>query len=150
VLDTCKRLGIGFVAFSPLGRGMLAGSIQDDRYAPGDIRLGMPRFVGDRLVRNLEIVAGFRDLAASAGCTPAQLALAWLLARGAGVVAIPGTRSIAHLDENLATSDVHIAPDILAAADRLLAPNTLTGARYSQTAQRDIDPEFLPGEERAG
>ena len=109
VLETCAELGIAFVAFSPVTRGLLAGAVRSDAYTPGDIRLGLPRFVEPQLSANLRLVARFETLAADAGATPAQLALAWVLSRDPCVVALPGTRSIAHLEENVATLDLTIS-----------------------------------------
>ena len=149
VLDICDRLGIAFVPFSPVARGLLAGSVRADDYAPGDIRLTMPRFRGERLARNLERIARFSRLAEEAGCTPAQLSLAWLLGRRASIVPIPGTRSIAHLDENLASATIAPDPALLAAAEALFPPNALAGARYSPAAQAQIDTELLADEELA-
>ena len=149
VLDTCARLGIAFVAFSPVARGLLAGSVARDDYAAGDIRLSMPRFRGERLAANLALVARFDRLAREAGCTPAQLALAWVLARRPWAVPIPGTRSIAHLDEDLGAATMPIDPAFIAAADALFPPNALSGARYSAAAQAQIDTELIEGEELA-
>ena len=149
VLDACRRLGIAFVAFSPVARGLLAGSVTQDAYAAGDIRLTMPRFRDPRLAENLRLVERFRTLADEAGCTPAQLALAWLLAKDDRIVPIPGTRSIAHLEENLAAGRLSVDPSLIAAADALFPPNALTGPRYSTAAQSQIDTELLPDEELA-
>ena len=147
VLDTCGELGITFVAFSPVARGLLAGSVRDDRYEKGDIRAVMPRFVGERLRRNLALVDRFDALAHDVGLTPAQLALGWVLAQGEHIVPIPGTRSIAHLEENLAAQP--IGRDLSAAVDALFPPNALSGARYSAPMQAQIDTELLAGEELA-
>jgi aryl-alcohol dehydrogenase-like predicted oxidoreductase len=149
VLDTCRALGIGFVAFSPVARAMLAGGIRDDRYADGDIRLTMPRFVEPQLSHNLAAVAGFNALAAEIGCTPAQLSLAWVLARGDDIVPIPGTRDIGHLEENVAAAAITLDAATIARVDALFAPGTIRGARYSAAAQRQIDTELLPDEELA-
>jgi hypothetical protein len=148
VLDTCRELGIGFVAFSPVARGMLARGIVDDAYLPGDIRLHMPRFLGDNLRHNLDVVARFDALAADAGMTSAQLALGWVLARGDHVVAIPGTRSIAHLEENVGGATVVVPADLVQAIDDLF-DGSIRGARYSAPMQAQIDTETLPGEELA-
>ncbi|WP_294289217.1 aldo/keto reductase [uncultured Sphingomonas sp.] len=146
VLDTCADLDIGFVAFSPVARGLLAGSVRDDAYDAGDIRRSMPRFVEPQLSRNLGIVARFDAIARDAGITPAQLSLAWLLAQAPHVVPIPGTRSIAHLDENVAAATLRLSDDTLAAVDALLPANRLAGARYPASAQAQIDTELLPDE----
>ena len=149
VLEACGRLGIAFVAFSPIARGLLAGSVTDDSYAPGDVRVNMPRFRQPRLAENLALVERFRTLAEEAGCTPPQLALAWALVREPWIVPIPGTRSIAHLDENLAAAALAIDQGLIAAADALFPPNALSGPRYPAAAQKQIDTELLPNEELA-
>ncbi|RYD68039.1 MAG: aldo/keto reductase [Sphingomonadales bacterium] len=148
VLDTCRELGIGFVAFSPVARGLLAGAVRTADYAEGDIRAPMPRFVEPNLSYNLSAVRAFETLAADLGHTPAQLSLAWVLARGEHVVPIPGTRSIAHLEENLVATAVALTPDII---ERVAAifDGTIRGARYNATMQAQIDTETLPGEELA-
>lgn len=148
VLDTCRALGIGFVAFSPVARGMLATGVHDDQFERGDIRHTMPRFTGENLVHNLTVVAKFEALARDAGCTPAQLALGWVLAQGDDVVPIPGTRSIAHLEEDVAAAAIAIAPDVLDAAAAIFA-GTIRGARYAAFAQATVDTELLPDEELA-
>ncbi|WP_066812324.1 aldo/keto reductase [Sphingomonas asaccharolytica] len=147
-LDTCRELGIGFVAFSPVARGMLARGVRDDSYEPGDIRLSMPRFMGENLRHNLELVARFDALAMDAGMTPAQLALGWVLARGDHVVPIPGTRSIAHLEENVGAATVSVPADLVKAVDEVL-DGKIRGARYVAAMQAQIDTEILPGEELA-
>ena len=146
VLDTCQALGIGFVAFSPVARGLLAGGIRAEDYVPGDIRRTMPRFVEPLLSRNLAIVDAFDRIAAEGGITPAQLALGWLLARAPHIVPIPGTRSIAHLEENVAAATLTLPDTTLAAVDALLPPNALSGPRYAAAAQAQIDTELLPDE----
>lgn len=150
VLDTCREFGIGFVAFSPVARGLLAAGVRAEDYVAGDIRRTMPRFVEPQLTRNLAIVDAYDGIAADAGITPAQLSLGWLLARAPHIVPIPGTRSIAHLEENVAAATLDIAPDALAAVDALLPPNALAGARYAAAAQAQIDTELLAGEELEG
>ncbi|UAK23557.1 aldo/keto reductase [Sphingomonas nostoxanthinifaciens] len=149
VLATCRRLGIAFVPFSPVARGLLAGGVTDGAYEAGDLRYSMPRFVGDRLTRNLDLAGRFAALAQGAGVTPAQLALGWLLAQGDDLIPIPGTRSIAHLDEDLKAATIAFDLATIAAADALFPPNALDGARYSPAAQAQIDTELLPDEELA-
>ena len=150
VLETCARLGIAFVAFSPVARGMLAGALSPaEAYVERDIRRTMPRFLEPALSANLARVERLRPIAAAAGCTLGQLALAWLLARAPHIIALPGTRNIAHLEEDLAAATVTVAPALLAEADALFPPNALDGARYSAAMQAQIDTEFLPGEARA-
>ncbi|CAN5482687.1 aldo/keto reductase [soil metagenome] len=149
VLDVCEQLGIAFVAFSPVARGLLAGSVRSDMFETGDIRAAMPRFLGDKLAANLAIVAQFEAIATDAGLTPAQLSLAWVLAQRPHIVAIPGTRSIAHLEENMGASTVMLDTATLARVDALFPANVLSGARYPAPLQAQIDTELLPNEELA-
>lgn len=149
VLEECRRLGTGFVAFSPVARGLLSGAVKDDRFDDRDIRAAMPRFTGDRLRHNLQTVARFDALAAESGRTPAQLSLGWCLARADHVVPIPGTRSIDHLEENVAAATMPLSDDLVTAVDRLFAEHPLSGARYPAAMQRQIGTELLPGEELA-
>lgn len=148
VLDTCRELGIAFVAFSPVSRGLLARGVRDDAYEPGDIRLIMPRFVGDNLRHNLAVVARFDALAEEAGMAPAQLAIGWVLARGEHIVPIPGTRSLAHLEEDIGAATATVGPDLVKAVDDLF-DGSIRGARYPATMQATVDTEILPGEELA-
>ena len=149
VLETCRELGIGFVAFSPVARGLLAGSVRGADYVAGDIRAMMPRFVEPALGNNRPLVERFDQIAAAAGCTPGQLALGWLLAKGHDIVPIPGTRSIAHLEENLATATLSFDPAVLAQVDDLLPPGAISGPRYSAAMQAQIDTETFADEELA-
>jgi aryl-alcohol dehydrogenase-like predicted oxidoreductase len=149
VLELCKELGIGFVAFSPIARGLLAGAVRSDDYLERDIRRGMPRFVGTNLEHNLTLVDHFVALAGEAGCTPAQLALAWVLAKGEDIVPIPGTRSIAHLEEDLKALDVTLDAELVARVDALFARTAIRGPRYSRPLQAQIDTEVFPDEELA-
>jgi aryl-alcohol dehydrogenase-like predicted oxidoreductase len=149
VLSACRELGIGFVAFSPLARGLLSGPLRADDYAAGDIRLGMPRFVEPHLSHNLRAIAAFEALAAEAGLTPAQLSLSWVLWRAPHVIPIPGTRSVAHLEENVGV--VTMTPDaaLLGRVDALFVGDAIRGARYSAAMQAQIDTETLTDEELA-
>ncbi|MCW3835650.1 aldo/keto reductase [Sphingomonas canadensis] len=149
VMDACRELGIALVAFSPLARGLLAGSVRSDDYRDGDIRKAMPRFNGANLAHNLNAVDRFVALAGETGCTPAQLVLAWVLSRGPNVVPIPGTRSIAHLDDDLGALKVTITPELTAAIDAIFAPGAIRGARYPALQQTQIDTETFPDEELA-
>ena len=148
VLETCRELGIGFVAFSPVARGLLAGAVRDDHYAPGDIRRYMPRLVDPNLSHNLHATAAFDALAAELGCTPAQLSLAWVLARGDHVVPIPGTTSIAHLEENVGAAALTLPPEAIGRIDAIFT-GTIRGARYAAPMQAQIDTETFPDEELA-
>lgn len=146
VLETCRTLRIGFVAFSPLGRGFLTGVLERNDFAPGDIRLTMPRFQSPHFQRNLPLAQAFTALAAGAGITPAQLALAWVLARGPHVVPIPGTRSVEHLRENLFAATLRASAEVLAEVDSIFMPGAVSGARYQPMMQAQIDTELLPEE----
>jgi aryl-alcohol dehydrogenase-like predicted oxidoreductase len=139
VLPLCDELGIGFVAYSPLGRGFLTGAIAGrEAFAANDARRNMPRFTAENLPKNLALVAELRRLAAAEGCTPAQLALAWLLSRGPRVVPIPGTSRPERLAENAAAADLHPSPETLAALERVFAPGAAAGARYSERVSRSV------------
>jgi aryl-alcohol dehydrogenase-like predicted oxidoreductase len=141
VLPTVRELGIGFVAYSPLGRGFLTGRYQTpDDLAPDDNRRNLPRFQGENFAKNLELVRHIQDLAATQGCTPSQLALAWVLARGDDIVPIPGTKRQAYLDVNLGAMDVHLTPDELRRIDAVLPMGAATGERYHAQAMRALDP----------
>ena len=146
ILDTCRELGAAFVAFSPVARGLLAGGIRSDDYPAGDLRSAMPRYVGPALAENLRLVDAFDAIAAEAGCTPAQLALAWVLAQGDHIVALPGTTSLAHLEEDVATLSVAVPNAALAAVTSLFPPNAATGARYPAMQQSQVGTELFPGE----
>ncbi|GLV30543.1 aldo/keto reductase [Sphingobium sp. TomTYG75] len=146
VLDVCAELGIGFVAFSPLGRGLLAGRIGEEGVDAGDLRADMPRFRPQHLAHNMTLYEGLRRLAQGAGCSAAQLCLAWLLSKGDTIVPIPGTTSIAHLDEDLAALTLDLPADVLAAVDALFPPGAASGGRYNAQAQAQVGTETWPGE----
>jgi len=137
VLDATRELGIGFVAFSPLGRGFLSGEVRSPSdLGDGDLRRTQPRFQGDNFQRNLDLVDGVRSLAEEKGCTPAQLALAWVLARGDDVVPIPGTRRSRHLDDNLAASDVVLTAEDLDSLEALFPLGAAARERYPGALQQ--------------
>ena len=142
VLEECCRLGVGFVAFSPLGRGFLAGGLEDVSVLDAkDIRRQMPRFEAANYARNLSLLESFRGIADDVGCTPGQLALAWLLERGPNIIPIPGTTRIDHLEENAAASDCKFSGDIMNRLDALINSKTVVGKRYNATTQAEIDTE---------
>jgi aryl-alcohol dehydrogenase-like predicted oxidoreductase len=144
VLDECRRLGTAFVAFSPLARGFLSGEPPDPAaLLPKDIRRDMPRFTEPHFSVNARLLTPLRALAIEAGCTPAQLALAWLLHKGPHVTAIPGTTSIAHLEQNLGARLVRLDGDLLARLEALINSATVSGARYNAATQAEIDTEEL-------
>lgn len=146
VLDACRELGIGFVAFSPVARGLLANGVRDGNYIEGDIRAAMPRFTGANLDHNLQAVAQFNALAAELGIAPAQLSLGWVLAQGKDIVPIPGTASIVHLEEDVAAAAVTLEADAVAKVDAIFAEGAIRGNRYSPAMQAQIDTETFPGE----
>lgn len=132
IYATCERLGIGFVPYSPLGRGFLTGAIRTpDDFDADDYRKTNPRFIGENFARNLTLVDKVRELADARGCTPAQLALAWVLARGEHVVPIPGTRRIANLDDNLGALDVQLGAQDLADIEAVFPAGAAAGTRYA-------------------
>jgi hypothetical protein len=141
-LEACKALGVAFVAFSPLARGFLSGALRDvSRFEEKDIRRQMPRFAPDNYAANLGLLDDYAALAREAGCTQAQLALAWLLAKGEHIVPIPGTRSVAHLEENVAAASVRLSRDVIVRLDAMINQATVTGPRYNAATQAETDTE---------
>jgi aryl-alcohol dehydrogenase-like predicted oxidoreductase len=141
VLDCCREIGAAFVAFSPLARGFLTGALSDVSSLDGkDLRRSLPRFEPAAYAANLRLLDDYAKLAAQAGLTQAQLALAWVLSRGAHVIPIPGTTSIAHLEEDL-KGDVALTPQLVAQLDRLMDKDRVTGRRYNAAAQAEVDTE---------
>ena len=131
VLPNCRSLGIGFVAYSPLGRGFLTGAFQSpDDFADDDYRSHSPRFQGENFVRNLELVEKAKLLAAEAGMTASQLALAWVLAQGDDIVPIPGTKHRAYLELNAAAVDISLEPEIIQKLKEIFPPDVAAGDRY--------------------
>jgi aryl-alcohol dehydrogenase-like predicted oxidoreductase len=140
ILPLCQQLGIGLVPYSPLGRGFLTGTIREiGQLAAEDWRRNNPRFQGENLAHNLALVDAVTALAGARGCTPAQLALAWLLSRGPQVVPIPGTRSIARLDENAAAATLTLTADELARMAAVLALQPVAGTRYPAAAMAALN-----------
>ena len=131
ILPTCRELGIGFVAYSPLGRGFLTGQITKfEDLAEDDWRRRSPRFMGENFARNLDVVTRVRELAKQKNCTPGQLALAWLLAKGKDIVPIPGTKRIKYLEENLGAANVRLTDDDLRQIDNAAPRGIAAGERY--------------------
>jgi aryl-alcohol dehydrogenase-like predicted oxidoreductase len=138
-LPTLRELGVSFVAYSPLGRSLLTGQIQKPQDIPeGDRRLAHPRFQGQNLVQNLELLHRLEALARAKGCTPGQLALAWLLAQGPEVVAIPGTKRIDRLEENLGALDVRLSPADLASIAAAVPAGAAAGPRYPEAQMKGV------------
>jgi aryl-alcohol dehydrogenase-like predicted oxidoreductase len=142
VLQACRDIGAAFVAFSPVARGVLTDALPEPaRFDAKDIRRTMPRFTPDHWAANVALRAGFAALAHEAGCTLAQLSLAWVLSRGEHVLAIPGTTSLAHLRENQATQKLSIDAALLARVSALMAPERVSGNRYAAQSQTEVDTE---------
>lgn len=140
ILPTVRELGIGFVAYSPLGRGFLTGQIRrPEDLADDDFRKHSPRFQGENFQRNLDLVDKVEELAERKGCKPSQLALAWLLAQGDDVVPIPGTKRIKYLEENLGALDVVLTPADLAALDEVAPQGAASGERYPEAAMGSLN-----------
>jgi aryl-alcohol dehydrogenase-like predicted oxidoreductase len=140
ILAICRELGIGFVAYSPLGRGFLAGRFRTEKdFEAGDYRQNSPRFQGQNLDRNLAIVKGIEELAAEKHCSAAQLALAWLLARGDDIVPIAGTKRRSYLEQNVGAVQVKLSANDLSRLDRAAPRGAASGARYPQEAMQRVN-----------
>lgn len=142
VLQACRELGVAFVAFSPVGRGFLTSTPPDvNALDPKDIRRAMPRFAPANYARNLELLPSYNALAQQAGCTPAQLAIAWLLHKAPHILPIPGTTSVEHLHEDLAAADVKLSPEVMRQIDEVMHDRLVVGNRYNDQANREVDTE---------
>lgn len=141
VLDACRELGAAFVAFSPLARGFLCGPMDVNALDAKDIRRAMPRFSPDHYAANARLLPAYHALAAEAGCTPAQLALAWLLQRGEHIIPIPGTTSVDHLLEDLGAAEVQLPADVMARVEALINQQTVAGPRYNPQGTGEVDTE---------
>ena len=140
ILPACRALGIAFVAYSPLGRGFLSGQIRSiDDLAPDDWRRNTPRFQGQNFERNLDLVRRVEEVAAARGCTPSQLALAWVLAQGEDIVPIPGTRRQPHLEENLGALAVSLTPGELALIAEVAPLRVAAGPRYPEAGMSAVN-----------
>jgi aryl-alcohol dehydrogenase-like predicted oxidoreductase len=143
VLEECRRIGAAFVAFSPLGRGILTGALRKSDFAQGDLRRGMPRFQGENFAGNLQLLEPLAEIAATARCTRAQLAIAWLLARQSQVLVIPGTTREDHLVENCGADAIRLDAATLGRLEALLPPGRALGARYPPATQVENDTEEI-------
>ena len=139
IFQICRELGVCFVAFSPVGRGFLAGGLREPKFAGNDFRRNVPRLVGDNFRRNLQLVENIRQLAKEKGCTPAQLALAWVVAQGDFICAIPGTRRREHLEENWAAQEVRLTPADQAHIRESLPQSAIAGERYTPEIMARVD-----------
>jgi len=140
MLDACRKLGVGLVAYSPLGRGFLTGAFTSpDDFAADDYRRNSPRFQGENFARNLQLVDQVQKMAKAKGCTPAQLALAWVLAQGEDIVAIPGTKQRQRLDENLGALDVQLDANELKAIDAIFPLDAAVGSRYVESMMHMVN-----------
>ncbi len=136
LLDTCHELGVALVAYSPVGRGLLTGTVTG---TPDDFRATVPRFHGENLEANLRLVEAVKSVAASLGATPAQTALAWLLARDASVIPIPGTKRVRYLEENVGAADLRLTPDQVAELDAAVPPDAVAGTRYAERSMQMVN-----------
>ena len=144
VLQACQDLGAAFVAFSPVARGFLCGSPIDlTQLDAKDIRRSMPRFAPEHAARNHKLLAPYQALANQVGCTPAQLALAWLLHKAPHIIPIPGTTSVAHLRDDLAADQISLSPETLAALEDLINERSVSGNRYNAQANSEVDTEVF-------
>jgi hypothetical protein len=142
VLKACEELGTTFVAFSPVARGFLCGDLRDvGTLAANDIRRAMPRFATDTFAANLPMLDAYQAIAREVGCTPAQLALAWLLNKDSKLIPIPGTQNIRHLEDNMAAVDVVLSPEHMQQLEALINSQTVKGARYSAVSASEVDTE---------
>ncbi|WP_413219480.1 aldo/keto reductase [Tritonibacter mobilis] len=139
ILPTCRELGIGFVPYSPLGRGFLTGRFQDGQFEKGDFRASLPRFQDDAAQANRRIADLVAGVAERKDCTPAQLALAWLLAQGKDIVPIPGTKQSKYLRDNVGAAEVVLSDSDLADIDAGLAERPVSGARYTAEGMKGVD-----------
>jgi aryl-alcohol dehydrogenase-like predicted oxidoreductase len=140
VLPTVRELGIGYVAYSPLGRGFLTGQIKSpDDFPEDDFRRFHPRFTGENFEKNIQLVREVEAMARQKGCTTAQLALAWVLAQGEDIVPIPGTKHIRYLDENIGALEVKLTQEDLQRLDAILPPGAAAGQRYHESGMAAVN-----------
>ncbi|MES2412682.1 MAG: aldo/keto reductase [Pseudomonadota bacterium] len=142
-LDACRELDTTFVAFSPVGRGFLSGLTDVTNLDAKDIRRAMPRFTPETYAANMKLMPAYNAVAAEAGCTPAQLALAWLLQKAPHIVPIPGTTSVDHLHEDLAASAISLSPAVVAKVEDIINEKTVVGSRYNAQGTVEVDTEMF-------
>ncbi len=141
VLPACKELGITFVPFSPLARGLMTNTINLNSLPENDFRRKLPRYGGDHAENNIHLAAAFADLAKSTGCTPAQLAIAWVLAQGDNIIPIPGTKKREKLQDNVGSVEIHLTPENKQQIDDLLKQYPNVGDRYDEGSRKMVDKE---------
>ena len=142
VLDACRELGVTFVAFSPVARAYLCGTLGDiDDLSPKDIRRSMPRFQGAAWQANRALLPAYEAIARDVGCTPAQLAIAWLIHKAPHIVTIPGTASEAHMRENAAAAGLSLNADVMARLDAVIGQHNVSGPRYEAQGTSEVDTE---------
>jgi len=140
ILSTCRELGVGFVAYSPLGRGFLTGQFKRfEDLASDDFRRHSPRFQGENFKKNLDLVKRVEEIAAQKKCKPSQLALAWVLAQGQDIVPIPGTKHVQYLEENVAALNVQLTPGDLSRIDEVFPTDAAAGARYQEEMMKIVN-----------
>ncbi len=140
IVPAARELGVGIVPYAPIGRGLLAGALTSpEDLSDDDFRRHHPRFTPENLDRNLELVARVRDMAAEVGCTPVQLALAWVVAQGDDVAPIPGTKHVKYLEENVGAVDVRLTDDQLRALNELFPPGVVAGERYAEGGMAAVE-----------
>ena len=143
VLQACQELGAAFVAFSPVARGFLCGPLAIESLDAKDIRKSMPRFTAENYAANFKLFAPYQNLANEAGCSPAQLALAWLLHKAPHIIPIPGTTSVSHLTDDLGASGVKLSAELMAKLEALINEKTVQGNRYNAQANSEVDTEVF-------
>jgi aryl-alcohol dehydrogenase-like predicted oxidoreductase len=143
VLAACRELGVTFVPFSPVARGFLCGPLDIAGFDAKDIRRTMPRFAPDNYAANLKLLPAYNALAQEAGCSPSQLALAWLLHKGDDLIPIPGTTSVEHLMDDLGAVNVKLSADLMARVEELINERTVVGDRYNAQANSEVDTEVF-------
>ena len=143
VLQTCRELGVSFVAFSPVARGFLCGPMDVNAFDAKDIRRSMPRFSPENYAKNQALLPAYNAIAAEVGCTPSQLAIAWLLHQGQDILPIPGTTSVEHLMDDVGAAEVKLSTDVIARLNALINQRTVHGDRYNAQANSEVDTEMF-------